>query len=95
MVTFNAKYHMYHLNIVFQYYDFEDVTYFDVVSKADSSRVNIELSSLLGIPHSPCDNHNLNLEVEDMHTNYRVLFELVEEVGCVGSSDIRSYNNQK
>ena len=43
-----------------------------------------------GIPHSPCYNHNLNLEVEYIHNNDQVLYKLVEEVGLVGSSIIIS-----
>ena len=41
--TFNIKPHMEHLNIVFKYYVFEEVTYFAVVYKVDSGRVNIAL----------------------------------------------------
>ena len=85
-VTFNSKSHMDHLKIFFKYYGFEGVTSFAVVSKADSTRLNISLANILGIPHSPCDDRNLNLKVEDMHTNDQVLFELVEEDGRVGSS---------
>ena len=52
--------------------------------------MNIALTNILGIPHSPCNNHRLNLEVEDMHNNNLVLCELVEEVGSVGVSVNRS-----
>ena len=72
-VTLNAKSHMDHFNIFFQYYWFEEVISFAVVSKADNTRVNIALDNILGIPHSLCDNHNINLKVEDMYTNDRVL----------------------
>ena len=77
-VTFNAKSHMYHLNIVFQYYGSEDVTSFAVVYKYDSVSVNIALDNIIDIPYSHCHYRNLNLEVEDMHNNDRVLCELVE-----------------
>ena len=62
-----------YLNILFRYYGFEEVTSFYVVSKYDIDRVNIALSNLLGIPHSPFDNQNLNLDIEDMHNNNQVL----------------------
>ena len=75
-----------HFNIFFQYYRFEEVTSFAVFTKSDSARVNISLANILGIRHIPCDNNNLNLEVEDMHTNDKVICELVEEFGCNGSS---------
>ena len=52
--------------------------------------MNISLANIIGIPHSTCDNHNLNLKVEDMHTNDRFLCELVEGVSRVGSSVRRS-----
>ena len=74
-----------HLNILFKYFGFEEVTSFDVFSKSDSDRLNIALANLLGIPHSLYDNHNLNFEVEDMHNNNQVLCELGEKVGRVGS----------
>ena len=54
---------MYHCKIIFQYYGFEEVTPFSVVFKSDSNRMNIEIANLLGIPHSCCDNNNLNLKV--------------------------------
>ena len=85
MVIFNAKSHIDNLNIIFQYYGFEEVTPFSVVFKSYSAMVNIAISNIPVIPHSACDNHKLNLEVEDMHTNYRVLCELVEEVGRIGT----------
>ena len=81
---------------------FEEVTPFAVVSKSGSCRVNGALSNILGIPHSPCDNHNLNLELEYIHTNDRVLCEFVEEDGRVGgyvrrscykSAILRQFNN--
>ena len=49
-VNFNSKSQINNLIIVFQYYGFDEVSYFAVVSKADSSRVNIELSNIIGIP---------------------------------------------
>ena len=52
--------------------------------------MNISLANIIGIPHSTCDNHNLNLKVEDMHTNDRLFCELVEEVSRVGISVRRS-----
>ena len=74
------------LNNIFQYYGFEEFIFVAVVSDPDSYRVRIAIFNILGIPHSPCDHHNINLKVEDMHNNDRVLCELVEEVGRIGSS---------
>ena len=54
--------------------------------------MNIELTNLLGIPHSSCDNHNLNLDIEDMQNNDQVLCELLEEVSRVLSYVRRSFN---
>jgi len=52
--------------------------------------VNLKIARILGIPHLPCHNHNLNLHIQDMYQKDTVLGKLIKKINNLAVSVCRS-----
>lgn len=49
-----------------EFYEIEDIHDFILINISDSTEVMRKIARDLGVPHFPCLNHNLALDIKDM-----------------------------